>query len=86
MNAKKLLEPADMEAQLANAFRPMQPSHKLVQTVRGRIGHLPPTVVIDDPLHDSSRRLLIISGAISGAILLAAVVRAIFYVVNKSRM
>lgn len=85
MNAKKLMEPADMEARLANAFRPIQPSHKLVQTVRGRIGHLTPTVVIADPLHDSANKMLVITGVISGAILLAAIVRAIFYVVNKSR-
>lgn len=85
MNAKRLMEPAEMEARLANAFRPVQPTHKLVQTVRGRIGHLTPTVVVVDPLQDSSRKMLLITGVISGAILLAAAVRAIFYVVNKSR-
>lgn len=86
MNTKKLLEPADMEARLASAFRPVQPSRKFVQTVRGRIVHLTPSVVVEDPLRDSSRVVMVISGVISGAILLAAVARAIFYVVNKSRM
>lgn len=83
MTTKKLLEPADMEARLASAFRPVQPSRKFVQTVRGRIVHLSPSVVIADPLRDSSRAVIVISSVISGAILLAAVARVMFYVINK---
>lgn len=86
MNTKKKMESGDVEARLANAFKHVQPSHKLVQTVRNRIGHLSPPVVVAHRLDHSPRALMVASGVISGALLLAAVARAIFYVINKSKM
>jgi hypothetical protein len=86
MNTKKMMGSVDMEARLANAFQPVQPSRTFVQTVRGRIEHLTPTVVVVDRLNDSPRVLVVVSAVISGALLLAAVARALFYIVNKSKM
>ena len=86
MNTKKMMEPVDMEARLAKAFQPVQPSRMFVQTVRGRIEHLTPTVVVADRLSDSPRVLMVISAVISGALLLAAAARALFYLVNKSKL
>jgi hypothetical protein len=86
MSTKKMMEPLEMEARLANAFQHVQPSRKLVQTVRGRIGHLSPPIVVARQLNESPRVLMVISAVISGALLLAAVARALFYIVNKSKM
>jgi hypothetical protein len=86
MNTKKMMEPVDMEARLEKAFRPVRPSRKFVQTVRSRMRPLAPSVVIANRLNDSPRLLLLIGGVFSGALLLAAIARAVFYVLNKSKM
>jgi hypothetical protein len=86
MNAKKIMEPVDMEARLEKAFRPVHPSRKFVQTVRGRIRRLSPPVVVASRLDETPRLLLVIGGVISAALLLAASLRAVFYVLNKSKM
>jgi hypothetical protein len=85
MNTKKM-EPVDMEARLEKAFRPVRPSRKFVQTVRDRIRHLAPSVVVASRLDETPRLLLVIGGVISAALLLAASLRAVFYVLNKSKM
>ncbi len=86
MNPKKTIEPIDMEAQLERAFRPVQPSRKFVQTVRGRIRRIAPQVAVANHLENPPRLLLLIGGLISAALLLAASLRAVFYVLNKSKM
>ena len=86
MNTRKKIDPSDMEARLASAFQHVKPSSKLVQTVHGRIGHLAPRVVVVSHLDDSPRWLMVLGGVISGALLLAAAARALFYMVNKSKM
>ena len=86
MNTKRKIESNEMEARLANAFQHVQPSSKLVQAVRGRIEHLAPSVVVASRLDDSPRLFMLIGGVISGALLLAAGARALFYVMNKSKM
>lgn len=86
MNTKKMMAHVDMEAQLANAFRPVRPSHHFVQTVRGRINHITPQVVVARRFDDSPRWLLVLGGVISGALLLAAGARALFYMLNKSKL
>lgn len=86
MPAKKMMEPIDMEARLEKAFRPVRPSQTFVQTVRGRIGRLAPPVVVASRFDDSSHFLLLVGGAISAALLLVAGVRALFYMLNKSKV
>ena len=87
MNTKKMMAPVDMEARLANAFRPVRPSQNFMQTMHRRIEHItPPVVVARRRLDDSPRWLLVLGGVISGALLLAAGARALFYMVNKSKL
>ena len=74
----------DVEARLANAFRPVQPSHKFVQTVRRRIKFAPP-VTIADRLQDTRQLVLVIGGVLTASLMVATAVRAIFYLINKSR-
>ena len=85
MPTKKMMEPIDMEARLERAFRPVRPSQTFVRTVRGRIGRLAPPVVVVSHLDDSSHFLLLVGGIISATLLLVAGVRALFYIVNKSK-
>ncbi len=70
MHTKRKIESDEMEARLANAFQHVQPSSELVQTVRSRIGHLAPSVVIARRFDDSPRWFIALSGVISGALLL----------------
>jgi len=85
MPAKKMMEPIDMEARLERAFRPVRPSQTFVRTVRSRIGRLTPPVVVASHLDDSSHFLILVGGVISATLLLVAGVRALFYVLNKSK-
>jgi len=83
MNGKKLVEPDDVETRLEMAFRPVRPSRKFVQKVRGRI-HLAPSVVVAERLSDTPRLLLLIGGVLMVGLLVATGVRALFFLVNKS--
>ncbi len=85
MNGKKLVESNDVESRLEKAFRPVRPSRKFVQKVRGRI-QLAPSVVMVERLNNTPRLLLLIGGALSVGLLVATGVRALFYLVNKSRI
>ena len=85
MSAKKLMESSDVETRLENAFRPVSPSRKFVQKVRSRI-QLAPSVVVAERLNNTPRLILLIGGVLTGLILLASGVRAVFYLVNKSKM
>ena len=86
MNTKKMMAPVEMEARLANAFQPVRPSQNFMQTMHRRIEHITPPVVVARRLDDSPRWLLVLGGVISGALLLAAGARALFYMVNKSKL
>jgi hypothetical protein len=85
MTGKKLVGSDEVESRLENVFRPVRPSRKFVQKVRGRI-HLLPSVVVAQRLNDTPRLLLLIGGVLSVALLVATGVRALFYLMNKSRM
>jgi hypothetical protein len=85
MNGKKFVDPHDVEDRLEQAFRPVRPSRKFVQKVRGRI-HLAPSIVVAERLHNTPRLLLLIGGVLSVSLLVATGVRALFYLMNKSRM
>jgi hypothetical protein len=83
MNAHKMLE-TDVEARLERAFRPVHPSRKFVQSVRSRLRPLAPSVVVAGRIDDMPRFWLLMGGLLSGALLLAAAARAMFYVLSKS--
>ena len=83
MNAHKMLE-TDVEARLERAFRPVHPSRKFVQSVRSRLRPLAPSVVVTRRIDDMPRFWLLMGGLLSGALLLAATARAVFYVLSKS--
>lgn len=85
MNEKKFVDPHEVEDRLEQAFRPVRPSRKFVQKVRGRI-HLAPPVVVAERLNNTPRILLLIGGVLSVSLLVATGVRALFYLMNKSRM
>jgi hypothetical protein len=85
MNGKKLVGPDEVESRLEEAFRPVQPSRKFVQKVRGRI-YLLPSVVVAERLNNTPRLLLVLGGVLSAALLVATGVRALFYLMNRSRM
>lgn len=78
-------EPFDeVENRLKSAFRRVQPSRKFVQTVRRRI-YFVPSVTIANRLQDTRRLILAVGGVLTAGLLIATGVRAIFYLVNKSR-
>jgi hypothetical protein len=83
MNAHKMLE-VDVEARLEKAFRPVHPSRKFVQTVHSRMRSLAPSVVVAGRINEIPRFWLLMGGLVSAVVLLAAVARAVFYVLNRS--
>jgi hypothetical protein len=84
MNGKRVMEPRDVENRLENAFRPVSPSRKFVQKVRTRIS-LAPSVIVAERFNDTPRVLLLIGGVVAAVLLLASAVRALFYLLNKSK-
>lgn len=73
-----------MEAQLQDILRPIQPSQKFVQTIRQRI-RLSPRISLAEKSPEVRRYLVIVGGVLSISLLLITGVRAIFYLVNRSR-
>ncbi len=73
-----------MEAQLQDILRPIQPSQKFVQTIRQRI-RFSPRASLADKSPQVRRFLVILGGVLSLSLLLITGVRAIFYLVNRSR-
>ncbi len=73
-----------MEAQLQDLLRPIQPSQKFVQTIRQRI-RFSPRVSLAEKSPKVRRFLVILGGVLSASLLLITAVRAIFYLVNRSR-
>ena len=85
MMASKAIENFNpMEAELQAAFRPIRPSKKFVQTVRKRI-HFSPEVLVANKTPETRHFLLILGGVLSVSLLILTGVRAIFYLVNRSR-
>jgi hypothetical protein len=83
------LKPAEtaesFEEELQAILRPVRPSRKFVQTVRQRIHFTPPVRLAVKP-PESRRYLLILGGVLSVSLLLITTVRAVFYLVNRSRV
>jgi hypothetical protein len=73
-----------VEAQLQSILRPIHPSRKFVQTVRKRIQFTPSVRLAAKPL-ETRHFLLVLGGVLSASLLIITVVRAIFYLVNRSR-
>jgi hypothetical protein len=84
MNTKKLVEPDVVESRLEELFRPVRPSRKFIQKVRGRIRLGAPAVVVAERLNNAPRALIVIGGVLSVSLLIAAGVRALFYFMRKS--
>jgi hypothetical protein len=78
-------EPYDeMENRLANVLRRVEPPRKFVQSMRSRI-NFAPSVTVAKRLHDTRYMFLMVGGVLTASVLVATVVRALFYLVNKSR-
>jgi hypothetical protein len=73
-----------VEAELQAALKPIRPSNKFVQTVRKRIHFTPPVLLANKP-PQAQHFLLVLGGVLSVSLLLITGVRAIFYLVNRSR-
>jgi len=73
-----------MEAKLQALLRPIRPSQKFVQTVRRRI-HFSPSVKLAEKSPQTRHFLLVLGGVLSASLLIITVVRAIFYLTNRSR-
>lgn len=73
-----------VETQLQDLLRPIQPSQKFVQTIRKRI-QFSPRVNLADKSPEVRRFLLVLGGVLSVSLLLITGVRAVFYLVNRSR-
>ncbi len=73
-----------MEAQLQDLLRPIQPSQKFVQTIRQRI-RFSPRASLAEKSPKARRFLMILGGVLSASLLLITAVRAIFYLLNRSR-
>ncbi len=73
-----------VEAELEAALRPIRPSQNFVQTVRKRIQFSPSVLVANKP-PETQHFLMVLGGVLSVSLLLITGVRAIFYLVNRSR-
>lgn len=73
------------EARLEAAFRPVRPSSKYVQAIRQRINFKAP-VEVAQRLADPPSLLLILGGVLSVSLLIITVIRAIFYLTNRSKI
>jgi len=84
MTAPKAGPIDEVENRLARVFFPVQPSRKFVQTMRSRI-QFAPSVTIANRLNDTRHTILVVGGVLTASLLIATGVRAIFYLINKSR-
>jgi len=82
---KKILNFNPVEAELQAALHPIHPSARLAQTVRQRINFRPP-IEVAQRLNDPPSLLLILGGVLSASLLLITVVRALFYLTNRSKI
>jgi hypothetical protein len=84
MSTKMTEQYEEMETRLANALRHVEPPRKLVQTMRNRVNFAPP-VTVAKRLHDTRYMVLLLGGVLTASLVVASVVRALFYLVNKAR-
>ncbi len=73
------------EARLESVLHPVHPSSKYVQTLRQRINFKAP-VEVAQRLASPPSMLMILGGVLSVSLLLITVARAIFYLVNRSKI
>jgi hypothetical protein len=85
MPTKDLPDFNPVEAELKAAFHHVRPSTKLIQTVRHRI-NIQPSVEVTQRLADPPALLLILGGVLSVSLLIITVVRAIFYLTNRTKI
>jgi len=85
MPTKDLPDFNPVEAELKAAFHHVRPSTKLIQTVRHRI-NIQPSVEVTQRLADPPTLLLILGGVLSVSLLIITVVRAIFYLMNRTKI
>ncbi len=71
-----------IESHLAGTLKPVAPRTDFVQRLRGRV-HLPPREEIAFRLTDWRNWLLAFSGAISGALIILTVARAMFHLFGR---
>lgn len=73
-----------LEMRLQELLRPVQPSPRLVQTVRQRLSFVP-SIELEKKSPKIRRSLMILGGVLSASLLIITGVRAIFYLVNRAR-
>ncbi|NTW99807.1 MAG: hypothetical protein HGB35_07765 [Geobacteraceae bacterium] len=73
------------EARLEAALRPVHPSNNYVQSVRQRINFKAP-VEVAQRLSSQPSLLLILGGVLSVSLLIITTARAVFYLVNRSKL
>lgn len=83
--SKKTPDFNPVEAELQAAFHPVHPSARLVQTMRQRINFHPP-LEVTQRLNDQPSLLMILGGVLSFSLVLITVVRALFYLTNRSKI
>ena len=72
-----------VESRLEDAFKPVRPSKKFVNTLRSRIQTTSPAA----PRMSDKRSLLwALGGVLSVSLLIITGVRALFYLVNRARV
>ncbi|PWH12776.1 MAG: hypothetical protein DDG60_11680 [Anaerolineae bacterium] len=76
--------PDPIELKLQELLRPVRPSQTFVQTVRKRI-QVTPSIRLQQKSPQVRRYLMILGGVLSASLLLITGVRAIFYLVNRSK-
>ena len=73
------------EARLESVLHPVQPSSKYVQKLRQRINFKAP-VEVAQRLASPPSMLMILGGVLSVSLLIITIARAIFYMVNRSKI
>jgi hypothetical protein len=71
-----------LEAQLAGTLKPFAPPRDIVKRLRLRL-HMPDRQEITLRLADWRRLFLVLSGVISGALLLITIARALYYLIGR---
>lgn len=71
-----------IEGRLAGTLRPVRPPRDFVQRLRGHV-HLPERGELAVRLYDWERLLLVISGVLSGAVVILSVARAMYHLFGR---
>ena len=73
-----------LEGQLAATLRPVRPQHAFVQNMRHRIAATSPAIAIRR-VPDPSAFLMVLTGVLSAFLLVAALVRVVFFLLSRSK-